>query len=93
MAQSEDRCECCDLPVWMCTSAKQKADAMAEAIRKVAERHQMTSISGSFPAKWPGKCPQCGEWFKEGTLIVALDDADEYRGPSWVCCGFEEESK
>lgn len=27
-------------------------------------------MSGAFPAKWPGKCPDCGHWWGQGDLIA-----------------------
>ncbi|QLF83859.1 hypothetical protein SEA_MOOSEHEAD_50 [Gordonia phage Moosehead] len=27
-------------------------------------------MSGSFPAKWPGKCEDCGHWWGQGDLIA-----------------------
>jgi hypothetical protein len=63
---SESRCECCDLPTYSCGRAK------AATQRKQEQEHRKKlQACGWFPARWPGKCGVCEEWFAVDTLITA----------------------
>lgn len=75
----EERCVCCDLPKWMCSAAKAKADDAAER----AERARLLALPGVFAASFAGRCPRCGERFAEGATIARGDG-------SWVCCRLDE---
>jgi hypothetical protein len=73
---SEQRCECCDLPVSSCGKA-------AEAVQRqqlMAERALLLA-AGWFPARWAGECAGCGYWFKMGALIRR--DGEDWRSE---CC-------
>lgn len=57
---SEDRCDCCDLPVYSC----------GKAIEQQARQKRETT-GPTIEAKFAGKCPSCGDWITVGTPITA----------------------
>lgn len=71
------RCDCCDLPVESCgraVEARQRQE-LANA------RSQALALYGWFRAQYAGRCSQCGEPFKEGDPICAIDG-----GYKSYCC-------
>lgn len=77
-----ERCPCCDLPVESCGRAvAQQRDREARA-----QRERALNTYGTIPARFPGKCPGCGEWIDVGDPIRRTTDG-------WVgvlCCGEAE---
>jgi hypothetical protein len=73
---TEERCDCCDLPVTSCGKAVEQAN----------ERASRVAILASWPGRsvtalWPGTCPSCGEAYEEGDTITRCLDT------GWVCEG------
>jgi hypothetical protein len=40
--------------------------------------------SGPFPARYHGRCAECGEYFREGTQVRYNDDDQIVHADSWV---------
>ena len=78
----EDRCECCDLPLYSCglmAEIKERQEVKREAEWQV---DQAGRKAGEFEAKYPGRC-ECGQWFPAGVLLVMGDRTWQ----SKECCG------
>lgn len=76
---SEERCECCDLPVVSCGKA---AEARARVERKQEERR--LEKRGAFRSQYTGLCASCRTPFPAGTFIrMNADDGLLYDGE---CC-------
>ena len=64
---SEQRCECCELPIYSCGKSKQDQQRRDEQ----RERAALLARPSWFAAHYRGQCSACGEWFERGTPITA----------------------
>ena len=64
---SEQRCGCCDLPIYSCGKSKQDQQRRDEQ----RERAAFLARPAWFAAHYRGPCDSCGEWFESGTPITA----------------------
>lgn len=77
------RCDCCDLLNESCGRA-------AEQRLRHEERRsndELMATPGWFPARYPGTCARCGEYFAAGSPIRSNRGA-KWTEPSYVgaCC-------
>lgn len=74
---SEQRCDCCDLPVMSCGKAREVQLRQEAAARKRA----LLALPGVIAARFAGTCGGCGERFAEGVPL-------KRKGDNWVadCC-------
>jgi len=75
----EQRCECCELPVYSCGKAVEDRQRRYEQ----AERAALLARPSWFAAHYRGPCDSCGVWFEPGTPITIAADAGGWRAE---CC-------
>ena len=63
----EQRCECCELPVYSCGKAVEDRQRRYEQ----AERAALLTRLSWFAAHHCGFCVSCGEWYERDTPITA----------------------
>lgn len=66
----EQRCDCCDLPVYSCGKAQEEIERREEA----ALREQLREHPRWFPSIYPGTCSGCDGYFEVGTYIKRSGD-------------------
>ena len=78
---NEQRCQCCDLPVYSCGKAKE-----TELRREWRQDRERLEAQGWRSSLYPGACEHCHEWFATGTLIRMV------AGSGWraECCAGAE---
>lgn len=76
---AEERCDCCDLPTYLCGKAAETRQRQEE--HAVRQRELMEP--GVTAAKWPVRCAGCNTNYPAGTPIRRTEDG-------WTvvsCCG------
>ena len=76
----EERCDCCDLPLYLCGVA---AERRSEEIRR-AENARAMQEPGVVAARFPTRCVTCGTAYRVGDPIRRADDDSGWSGA--VCC-------
>lgn len=72
---TDDRCECCDLPLASCGLAVERARA---AERRAAERR-----APGREAEWAGVCAYCFTHFPAGAMIRWYNEAEADGTAGW----------
>jgi len=80
----EQRCTCCELPIYSCGKVKQEQQRRDEQRGRAA----LLARPSWFAAHYRGSCVSCGEWFEPGTPITAGSG-----GWRAECCARPEERR
>ena len=83
---AEARCDNTDLLISQCAHCRGLADIETQAL---LDRAALIATGQWFPARYAGKCTQCGERFGEGAAIGGFT----VETGGWVaeCCGDTED--
>lgn len=79
-----ERCDLSDLPVDQCGCHKHKPSQAADSRTRRAEGTHVYPLKVVIVAKYPGRCPECGERYQVGEMITPQQFADVAASGQWA---------